>query len=108
MAEEKAKKEEKKEKPKAVTIASVFRDLATKSSKDRKDLASKIFAKLKEKGVTTNVRGKEITEDKVLSQVSAMLRDIKAERGKEKQTGWWYKYEIVEEDGKELKIVARA
>ena len=72
------------EAPKKVTIASVFRDEAVKPSKDRAELATKIIAKLKAKGMDKNVRGYEIREDRVAQQISAMLRDIKLERGKEK------------------------
>ena len=93
------------EAPKKVTIASVFRDEAVKPSKDRAELATKIIAKLKAKGMDKNVRGYEIREDRVAQQISAMLRDIKLERGKEKGA-WWSQYTVVEDDT--LKIVKNA
>ena len=98
-------KEEKKDDKKMVTIAKVFIHLATKGAKDRDELTTKIMDYFKAQGITKNVRGKEIKRERVLQQISAMLRDIKMERGKDKGS-WWSKYTIVEDD-KELKIVAK-
>ena len=96
----------KVDKPKAITIASVFKTIATVGTKDRKELATKIIANLKAKGVTKNVRGYEIKEDRVLQQISAMLRDINMERGKDKKS-WWSQFTVSETED-ELKIIAKA
>lgn len=90
---------------KKVTIASIFRDLAVKPSKDRQELATKILATLKSKGMDKNIRGFLIREDRVAQQISAMIRDINMERGLEKNS-WWSTYKVVE--GDELKIVKKA
>lgn len=97
-------KTEKVVKPKVLTIASVFRDLAQKGAKDRKELATKILAELKSKGMNKNVRGYEIKEERVSQQISAMIRDINMERGKDKKS-WWSQYKVVE--GDTLKIVKK-
>ena len=98
----------KEEQPKKVvlTIAGVFKTLAQKGTKDRKEMAQKIVAYLKDKGIETNVRGFTITESKVQQQISAMLRDISNERGKSKGS-WWSKFDITE-DKDVLKIVPKA
>ena len=98
-------KEEKKEVKKVMTIAKTFIDLATKGAKDRESLAEGIMSRFKENGITKNVGGKEIRKERVLQQISAMLRDIKMERGKDKGS-WWSKYTIVEDD-KQIKIVPK-
>jgi hypothetical protein len=87
------------------TIASVFKLLGIKGSKTRKTLAEEIIASLKERGITKNVKGKDIILKNVVQQVSAMLRDIKQERGK-KTGSWWSKYTIVENEN-EVKIVPK-
>jgi len=103
--------EKKAEVPKkaVLTIAGVFQKLAVIGAKDRETLANGIIKFLKDKGVVKNVRGHEIKKERVLQQISAMLRDIRMERGKDKGS-WWSKYTITEvsEKGKELiKIVAK-
>jgi len=97
-----------KETPKRVvlTIAGVFQNLAQKGAKDRKTLAEAIVKYLADKGVTTNIRGKTIAVEKVGQQISAMLRDIKNERGKAKGS-WWSKYNITE-DETGIKIMLKA
>lgn len=94
-----------KPKEKALTIASAFQELAIKGAKDKKVLATKIFTHLKNKGVEKNVRGKAITEEKVLTQINNMVRDIKQERGKNKN-GWWAKYTVISTET-EFKLVAK-
>ena len=89
-----------------LTIAGVFQNLAQKGSKDRKTLAEAIVKYLADKGVTTNVRGHTISVSKVGQQISAMLRDIKQERGKSKGS-WWSKFDITE-DKDVLKITPKA
>ena len=93
-----------------LTIANVFKELATKGCKDRDTLANAIIKYLADKGVTKNVRGHTIVKGRVSQQISAMLRDIRMERGKASNS-WWSKYTIVEstEKGKEgIKIVLKA
>jgi len=98
-------KKDTKEKEPVLTIAGVFQNLAQKGAKDRGELTTKIIEFLKSKGVTKNVRGHEIREERVHQQVSAMIRDIKEERGKDKGS-WWSKFEVVEDDN-QVKIVAK-
>jgi len=98
-------KKDTKEKEPVLTIAGVFQTLAQKGAKDRKELTTKIIEYMKSKGKTTNVRGHEIREDRVHQQVSAMIRDINEERGKDKGS-WWSKFKV-EEDKDCVKIVAK-
>jgi len=95
---------EKVEKVKTPTIANVFKEIAVKGVASRKDLAEKIMADFKSKGITLNSKGKEIRLERVSQQVGAMLRDIKNKRGAETKA-WWSTFTIVEDD-KQLKIVA--
>ena len=100
------KVEKKKvETPKVLRIASVFQEQAQKGALDRKTLAGNILAVFKEKGITKNVRGHEIREERVLQQISAMLRDIRMERGKTKGS-WWSKFSVEETDDL-IKIVPK-
>ena len=96
---------QKVEKPKVMTIASVFQKHASVGAKDRKSLATKILSDFKANGITKNIRGHVITETRVSQQISAMLRDIKMERGKDKKS-WWSIYSIVE-DADIIKIVKK-
>lgn len=98
----KAKKPSKK---KVYKIAEVFQTLGQEGAKDRKTLATNIISFLAEKGQTQNVRGKDIREDRVVQQVSAMIRDINNERGKDKGS-WWSTF-TVEEDDKSVKLVLK-
>lgn len=106
MANEKPTKEVKEKAPKVakekqVTIASIFKELAIKSNKDRKQLVEKIVAKLRTSGITETKKGTPI-EEAVTRQLPSMLTDIKKER-----KGWWANYTIVENE-KEIKIVLKA
>ena len=107
MAKEKnvAPKEEKKETPKVLRIASVFQEEAKKGASSRKVLAENILGVFKEKGITKNVRGHEIREERVLQQISAMIRDIRMERGKSKGS-WWSKF-LVDETEDLVRIVPK-
>jgi len=105
MATENKNEKKTPEQPKKVTIASLFRELAVKPSKDRAELADKILAQLKAKGMDKNVRGFEIKKERVTQQVSAMIRDINIERGKDKNS-WWSQYTVTEEPNV-LKIVLK-
>jgi len=93
MANEKKQKEAKQkvDKPKKVTVVSVIRRMAQKGAKDKKTLANLAYLKLKEAGITKNSKGFDIREEKVLSLLNAMCRDINTER-----QGWWNKTKIVE------------
>jgi len=103
MADEKKQEVKKKveAKEKVLTIASVFQTLGQKGAKNRKDLAEKIIGYLKARGITVNIKNKEITEPRVTQQVSAMLRDIQTPR-----KGWWSTFSVVE-TATELKLVAK-
>ena len=104
---EKVEKVEKVvEKKTILTIAGVFQKLGHKGAKDRKTLAENIVKFLADNNITKNVRGYDISVSKVLQQISAMLRDIKQERGKQKNS-WWSTFNIVEDD-KEIKLVLKA
>lgn len=106
--EEKQTKEEQKTEAKkpSVTIAGTFQKLGQEGAKDRKELATKIVDTLAKNGVTKNVRGHPIKLEKVLQQISAMVRDITQERGKDKNS-WWSKF-VVEENDKGFKLVKKA
>ena len=97
--------DKKKETPKMLRIASVFQDIAKVGAPSRKVLAEKILAVFAEKGITKNVKGHEIREERVLQQISAMLRDIRMERGKAKGS-WWSKFSVEETDDL-IKIVPK-
>ena len=99
---EEKKVEEAKEN---LSIASVYQKLGKEGAKSRKDLAEKIVAYLKNKGITQNSKGKTIRLDRVQQQISAMTRDIGNKRG-EKTGSWWSKL-TVEESDKEYKLVAK-
>ncbi len=88
-----------------LSIASVYQKLGKIGAKTRKDLAEKIVAYLKNKGITQNSKGKPIRLDRVQQQISAMTRDIGNKRG-EKTGSWWSKL-TVEESDKEYKLVAK-
>ena len=104
----KGEKVQEKEAPKPVkpTIAKVFQELGKKGTKDRAALADAILADFKSKGITTNVKGKPITVERVKQQISAMVRDINQERGKDKGS-WWSKLSVVENET-EFKLVEKA
>jgi len=105
MAKENGKKEvkEKKEKAPAVpTVVSKIKEFGAEGVANREELAKKVFGFFSEAGITTNSKGKELKEAKVLSLISAVIRDIKAPRN-----GWWSTYEVTETD-KELKIAPKA
>ncbi len=96
-------KETKAKKPAVLKVATLFQEKGVEGAPSRKELAKKILAAFKNKGITHNVKGKEIKEARVLQQISAMVRDIKNKRG-EKTGSWWSKY-TVEETETEFKLV---
>ncbi len=98
-----SKVEEKKEK--VITIASVFQILGQQGAKSRTELAQKIIDYLAGKGITVNVKGKEIKKERVAQQICAMIRDINNKRGEEKNS-WWSQY-IVEEDKEHVKLIKK-
>ena len=98
-------KETKVEAKKVATIASEYIVQATKGTKDRDELATRIIDAFAKRGVTKNVKGKEIKKDRVLQQISAMTRDINLNRGN-KTGGWWSKYKVVE-DNTSYKLVPK-
>jgi len=98
------KKEEKKvEEPKTpkTTVHYIKQELVSGKHKTRDDVAKTAFDKMKQAGLKTNTRGKELKAEKVLSLCNAMLRDINQER-----KGWWSTFKIVE-DEKVIKIVPK-
>ncbi len=108
MAKEKSevKKEVKETEAKEnLSIASVYQKLGKDGAKSRKDLAEKIIAYLKNKGVTVNSKGKTIRIERVAQQISAMTRDIKNKRGD--KTGSWWSRLTVEEDDKQYKLIVK-
>jgi len=107
MAKKKDSKIEKtvEKKEKVITIASVFQVLGQQGAKSRTELAQKIVDNLANKGITTNVKGKEIKKERVAQQICAMIRDIKNERGKDKNS-WWSQF-TVEEDKEHVKLIKK-
>ncbi len=102
--EEKVEKKEKTEKKdKVITIASVFQELGQQGAKSRSELAQKIIDYLAGKGITTNVKGKEIKKERVAQQVCAMIRDINNKRGADKNS-WWSQLRV-EEDKEHVKLI---
>lgn len=92
------------------TIAGVFQVLGQKGAKDRQELAKGIMHSLASRGITTNGKGKPILQERVLQQISAMIRDINMDGGKgrgHKTGAWWSKFKVVEND-KEFKLVLKA
>lgn len=90
----------------AKTIAGTFQLLGVKSHNDRKSLAKDIVEHLAKQGVTKNVRGHTIREEKVLQQISAMCADIDKKRGS-KTNSWWSKFRVDEND-KQFKLTKLA
>jgi len=107
MAKKKDSKVEKTvvKKEKVVTIASVFQELGQQGAKSRSELAQKIVDNLASKGITVNVKGKEIKKERVAQQVCAMIRDINNKRGEEKSS-WWSQF-TVEEDKEHVKLIKK-
>jgi len=92
--EEKSTKVEAKQKvakPKKVTTVSIIRAVANVGAKDKKALATLAFKKLQELKITKNSKGFDVKEEKVLTLLNAMCRDINNER-----EGWWKATKIVE------------
>ncbi len=77
------------------TLVSVIKKFGKVGVKDKNELAKKVLAECKEKGVTQNTKGHEITEKKVLQLISAFMRDITNER-----SGHWSKLEVKEDANK--------
>jgi len=93
-------KAEKVVKPSIPTIASLFKNkFGIEGAKDRKEMAGNIFTHLQNENITTNAKGKEITLTSVFNQVNAITRDIKLEKGKEKDG--WHSTFVVEENKEE-------
>ena len=105
MAKEKNVKKEVVEKKEILTNAAVFQKLAIVASKDREELAEKMIKYLADKGVTKNIKGKTIDKPHLLQQISAIVKNINTERGKEKGS-WWSQLKVIETDT-EFKIVPR-
>ncbi len=105
MAKEKSEVKKEIEAKENLSIASVYQKLGKIGAKSRKDLAEKIIAYLKGKGITVNSKGKTIRIERVAQQISAMTRDIKNKRG-DKTGAWWSKL-TVEESDKEYKLVVK-
>ncbi len=105
MAKKKDSKAEKtvEKKEKVITIASVFQELGQQGAKSRSELAQKIIDNLAGKGITVNVKGKEIKKERVAQQICAMIRDINNKRGAEKNS-WWSQF-TVEEDKEHVKLI---
>jgi hypothetical protein len=93
------KADKAKDTKKLYTIAGVFKELAQKGAQDRKTLGQAIFKYISSKGQTKNVRGRVLTEDKCISQVSAVIRDINDAR-----QGWWSTFKVEVSDT-HIKIV---
>jgi hypothetical protein len=89
-------------KPVKVTVSQTIRDLGKSNSTDRLELAKKVVANLKGRGITKNIKGHVITEANVVNEIGAMLRDIVNEK-----KGWWMTYTF-EEDDKKLRIFLKA
>jgi hypothetical protein len=84
------------------SIAQLFKEYAvTGKYKSREALADKICARFAKLEQTKNVRGKDITKDKVVAQIGRVLGDIN--KGRE---GWWNTYVVVEDENT-CKLVAK-
>lgn len=93
-----------------INNATVFRsDLVVgKEFKTRTDLATFILNYLKQNGVTVNNKGRAIDIKHLKQEVSAIIKDINDERGKERGA-WWSTLKVEEDRSKAiLKIVKRA
>lgn len=94
------KVEEKKEKKESWTIAQAFRELAPKGAKSKDALSDGIIDLLTKKGIS-EIRGKALKKENVISQVNAICRDIGTkEKAGAKTRGWWTKYTVIESDDK--------
>ena len=103
-----AKKKDSKtveKKEKVIKIADVFQVLGQQGAKSRTELAQKIVDHLAGKGITVNVKGKEIKKERVAQQVCAMIRDINNKRGEDKGS-WWSQF-TVEEDKEHVKLIKK-
>lgn len=82
------------------TIAESFRTLGVEANKSKKILAEKMFAWLKERGVT-RTKKHTLTKEICLRQINAMVADIKKER-----LGWWCLVNVVD-DKKGFQLVVK-
>ncbi len=104
MADEKANKESKpvkEKKPTVPTVVSKIKDFGAEGAESREALAKKVFGFFEKAGIKVNSKGKELKEAKVLSLISAVVRDIKQPRN-----GWWSTFEVVETET-EFKITPK-
>jgi hypothetical protein len=97
MADEKkaTKVETKKEAVKRQkTLADSIRELGVKFSKNKEDLAKKVFAQQQHLNNTKNIHNREITEASCLVQVNGVNRCITTGVGAK----IWQNYEVVDTD----------
>jgi len=87
----KSEKVKKEKVEKQLNISTAFETLVGKKFVDRKEAAEAIILKLKNANITGNKKGVEFTIERVMTQVSAMLNDIKNGTGPKK----WKEYECV-------------
>jgi hypothetical protein len=86
---------EKKPKVTKVTVSQTVRDLGKVASKNRIELAKKVVANLKGRGIIKNIKNMPITEEKVVAEIGAIMRDISSQK-----KGWWSTYTFEEDDNK--------
>lgn len=94
--EVKEKKEKKEKKPKLLKISDLCFAAAEAERLipgGKEQLVDEIMTTFKEAGQTHNIKGKPITKERVSSQVSAWLGDVRNER-----QGKWAKYKAPEGD----------
>lgn len=91
-------------KPSKPSMAHTLREVGLKRTyKSREELAAAGIQLMKDRGFTTNTKGKAITPENTVSLLSAMIRDINSER-----KGVWAGLKVDEKDDGSIRFVSKA
>lgn len=92
-----------KEQTRVETVVQGVKEILTAENVDV--LATKVLKRMQDSGVRKNIRGKQLTQDKVKAQIGRIFQDVK--KGRE---GWWKTYELVNDNkvvGLKVKVTAQ-
>ncbi len=92
MAKNGKAKEKKEKKDTIPTIVSVIKRIMEVGVKSKEDCVEQVLEIYKNKGITHNIRGNEITKESVMRH----LGNIEKALGTRK--GWWSQYNLVEKE----------
>lgn len=80
------------EKTKVKTQATLIAEVAIKQHKNRKEVVVEVVAKAKKEGIKKNHAKTEITEKNTTTLLGAIMRDMKANKGR------WKKWAVKEDE----------